>query len=70
MINKSKATDAAKQLINSIKIPSSYTKLWELKALHLSMENLVQEEKWTPLFTDEELRKARKRLKEYGFYNT
>lgn len=70
MINKSNAVAAVKQLINSNEVPYGYTKLWELNALELSMENLVQKEKWTLLFTDEELKKARKRLKDYGFYNS
>lgn len=60
MINKSNVVDAIKQLINSNEVPYRYTKLWELNALKLSMENLVQEEKWTILFTGEEPKKQEK----------
>ena len=59
--------NAVKKLINSEKIPDGFTKLWELKRLDLSMENIIQENEWHELFTDDERNKARKRLKDYGF---
>ena len=43
------------------------TKLWESGRLDLSMEKLVLDCRWKPLFTDEELRTARKRLRELHY---
>ncbi len=58
----------AKALINS-KLPSDgYTALWELRRLDLTVEALVQDNPhWHPLFTDEELERARKRLEDYNY---
>lgn len=58
---------AAKQLLHSHRYPEGLTKLWEYKRLDLSMEALVLEEPWSALFTEEELRVARRRLKELGY---
>ena len=44
-----------------------FTKLWELKRLDLSVEAIALQEPWSGLFTDEELRTARRRLKEAGY---
>jgi hypothetical protein len=59
--------NAVKKLINSEKIPDGFTKLWELKRLDLSMENIIQENEWHELFTEDERNKARKRLRDYEF---
>jgi hypothetical protein len=67
MINTSNAVDAVKQLVNSVNPPKGYTHLWELHALHLSMEAIIQEDDWKGLFTEEERKKARKRLSDYGY---
>ena len=59
--------NAVKILINSEKISEGFTKLWELKRLDLSMENIIQENEWHELFTEDERNKAKKRLRDYGF---
>jgi len=61
------AIEAVRKLINNPRIPYGYTKLWELKALNLSMEAIVLEEEWKELFSDDERRKARRRLRDYGY---
>jgi len=59
--------NAVKNVINSEKIPEGFIKLWELNRLDLSMENIIQEEEWHELFTEDERNKAKKRLRDYGF---
>jgi hypothetical protein len=67
MINDHGAVEAVKRLINNPKPSSGYTKLWELKALNLSMEAIILEKEWESIFSEEERLKAKKRLKEYGY---
>jgi hypothetical protein len=59
--------DAVKMLINNSKVSDGFTRLWELHRLDLSMENIIQENEWNNLFTDEERQKARKRLADYKY---
>jgi hypothetical protein len=58
----------AKYLINSPKPSDGYTALYERGRLDLTVEALVVENaEWHELFTAEELAKARRRLREYGY---
>lgn len=58
----------AKQLINSDKPSDGYTAPYERGRLDLTVEAMVVEnERWHPLFTDDELAKAAKRLNDYGY---
>lgn len=58
----------AKQLINAPHPSDGYTSLYELKCLHLTVEAVVVENpKWHPLFTEDEVAKARARLKAYDY---
>lgn len=58
----------AKQLINGTKPSDGYTALYERGRLDLTVEALVVgNEKWHALFSAEELARARKRLREYGY---
>ncbi len=43
-------------------------RLWELHQLDHSMEALVIQERFRPLFTEEEIAGARRRLDELGYY--
>ena len=67
MIDKHGTIEAVRRLINSPKPPYGFTKLWELKALDLSLEAIILEEEWKDLFSDEERAKAKKRLTDYGY---
>ena len=58
---------AAKQLLNAPVAQSGLTKLWELGRLDISMEALVAQERWKPLFSDAERQAARERLKAFGY---
>ena len=58
----------AKQLINSSQVSEGYTALWERGRLDLTVEAVVTENsKFRPLFTDEEIMRATKRLKDYNY---
>lgn len=58
----------AKILINSPKVSTGYTKLWELKRLDLTVEAVIFENsKWHSLFSEDELKKCKKRLNDYGY---
>jgi hypothetical protein len=59
--------NAIKKLINSNEIPSGFTTLWEKGRLDLSMEKIIQEPEWVNLFTDDDRKKAGKRLMDYGY---
>lgn len=58
----------AKYLINSSQPSDGYTHLYERGRLDLTVEAMVSENaNWHELFTDEELTKAKGRLKKYGY---
>jgi hypothetical protein len=58
----------AKQLINSPKPSEGYTALYERKRLDLTVEAMVVENpNWHPLFSIDELTRAKRRLKDYGY---
>ena len=58
----------AKYLINSPKVSDGYTALYERSRLDLTVEAMVVENpKWHSLFSVNELAKAKKRLKDYGY---
>lgn len=68
MLSERRGLQTAKYLINSAKPSDGYTNLYERGRLDLTVEAMVIEEPdWHPLFTDEELIKARRRLKDYGY---
>lgn len=60
--------ETAKRLINSPNPSDGYTALWERHRLDLTVESLVVDNpEWHPLFSSEELAKAKKRLNDYGY---
>ena len=67
MVNSSGGIATAQQLLRNG--PSDgFTRLWEEGRLDLSVEAIVLQERWAPLFTEEELATARLRLEEAGYY--
>ncbi|MBI4191528.1 MAG: hypothetical protein HY525_13445 [Betaproteobacteria bacterium] len=58
---------AAKLLLASKHHPEGLTRLWEEGRLDISMEALLLKEPWCSLFSEEELRVARKRLDDLGY---
>jgi hypothetical protein len=67
MIDDHGVVDAIKRLINTRKVSEGFTKLWKCNHLELSMENIIQEEAWVDLFTENDRKKARERLAAYGY---
>ena len=67
MVGEQGGVSTAKQLLQAPGHPEGFTKLWELGGLKISMEALVLEPRWASLFTEEELRIARKRLEDFNF---
>jgi hypothetical protein len=59
--------DAAKHLLRDRDPQAGLTKLWELGALDISMEQVVLDTEFRPLFTREERATARQRLKQMGY---
>ena len=60
--------ETAKRFIHSSDYAAGFTKLWERERLDLTVEAMILEEpKWHPLFTAEEIQICRKRLQEYGY---
>ena len=58
----------AKYLINSTKPSDGYTNLYERERLDLTVEAMVVENpQWHPLFTEDEIKKARRRLRQYEY---
>ncbi|MCY3783079.1 MAG: hypothetical protein OXG79_04765 [Chloroflexi bacterium] len=67
MVHKHGGVGTAKRLLSGPMAQSGLTTLWELGRLDISMEALVVQERWAPLFSDEERRAARDRLSAYGY---
>lgn len=68
MLNNRGGLSTAKYLINTPKPSDGYTHLYERGRLDLTVEAMVVENsRWHGLFTEEELGKARRRLKQYGY---
>lgn len=71
MLTEQGAIQTAKQLINAPRPSDGYTRLWELKRLDLSVEALVHNNaEWHVLFTQDELRRCRKRLSDYSYFES
>ena len=71
MLNEKGALQTARQLINASQPSDGYTRLWELRRLDLSVEAVVHDnEEWHSLFTRDELDRCRKRLTDYGYFET
>jgi hypothetical protein len=61
----------AKTLINAAKPSDGYTALYLRHRLDLTVEAVVvKNSQWHQLFEPEELERARKRLREYGYMQT
>jgi hypothetical protein len=68
MLTDNRGLRTAKTLINAAKPSDGYTALYMRGRLDLTVEALViEDERWHQLFTDDELKRARRRLKEYRY---
>ena len=67
MLDAQYGYDTALQLVLAAKPPSGFAYLWKKGRLDLSVEALVLQPKWHPLFPDEVLLAAHSLLKEYEY---
>ena len=67
MVHEHGGAEAARRLLSAPEAQAGLTTLWELGRLDISVEALVVQERWQPLFTDAERRAARDRLSAYGY---
>jgi hypothetical protein len=67
MVSEHGGLVTAKILINANKPSDGYTALWERGRLDITVEALVQDPKWAPLFDTVEIEKAPQRLREYNY---
>jgi predicted GNAT family N-acyltransferase len=67
MIIERSPHETALHLVHALKPSDGYTDLFLKKRLDLTVEALVLQAKWTPIFADETRQQARKRLTEYHF---
>jgi len=68
MVEQFGARKTAKRLISKHEIQTGLMQLWELEALDKSMEALVVQERFQPLFTQEEIAEANRRLDELDYF--
>ena len=67
MVHDTGGLRTAQRLLRDQTIPAGLIRLWEEGRLDLSMEALVLKEPWCVLFTDAELKEARRRLRELDY---
>ena len=67
MVSEHGGVKAAKILINADKPSDGYTELWKRGRLDITVEALMQNSKWHPLFEAREIQRAKERLREYGY---
>lgn len=70
MLSDRRGVATAKYLINEQKVSEGYTALWERGRLDLTVEAVVfDNNEWHALFEPEEIERARRRLKDYGYFD-
>ncbi len=69
MVDELGGVATARELL-AAPVQEGFTTLWEHGRLDLSMEALVLQPPWNPLFTEAELAEARRRLDEAGYRGT
>lgn len=67
MVAEHGGVEAAKTLVSSAAPSDGFTKLWELGRLDLTVEALVSQDRWAPLFDAPLVGAARERLESYGY---
>jgi hypothetical protein len=68
MVDQFRGLGTAKRLLAKPGIQEGLMKLWELGCLDQSMEALVIQERFRPLFTEAEIAEARRWLDELGYF--
>lgn len=68
MVYEHGGVGAAKRLLAKPEPSEGLFKLWEIERLDISMEAIVLQPQFAPLFTSEELAEARRRLEALGYF--
>ena len=68
MLEEHGGVETAKRLLAKSEPQSGLFELWQLNLLHESMEAVVLQDKFHPLFTEAELAEAHRRLDELGYF--
>jgi hypothetical protein len=67
MLNEHRGLGTARILLHAPNVSEGYTALHERGHLDLTVESLILQKKWHPLFSDQERTIARQRLADYDF---
>ena len=67
MLNEHDGLETARILIHSDRVSDGYVALWERQRLDLTVEALILRNPWNELFTEQELKIARYRLRQYNY---
>lgn len=67
MLTDMRGVETARTLLHADRVSDGYTALWERGRLDLTIEAVILNPQWDPLFSDHERRVARQRLREYGY---
>ena len=67
MVGEHGGAETARRLVTASVPSEGFTKLWERGKLGISVEATMLRPEFRQLFTTDELRAARRRLREYGF---
>lgn len=67
MLQEHQGAETARILLHSPHVSDGYTALWERGRLDLTVEALILQKKWYPIFSDQEREIARKRLEDYKY---
>ena len=67
MVGSQGGVETARKLLQSDDVERGSAALWECGRPDLMFEYLILQPKYSELFTDEEKKMARQRLKEYGY---
>ena len=67
MVGSQGGVETARKLLQSDDVERGSAALWECGRPDLMFEYLILQPKYAELFTDEEKKMARQRLKEYGY---
>lgn len=64
MVTERGGLEAAKILIRAKDVSEGFVELWKCERLDLTVEAEILNPKWQPLFTDDDRKVAKKRLKD------
>ncbi|RLD02900.1 MAG: hypothetical protein DRI65_13970 [Chloroflexota bacterium] len=68
MLDQYGGLETAKRLLAKSQPQTGLFRLWELKMLDSSMEALVIQERFSELFTEDEIQEAKNRLEELNYF--